>query len=381
MNKLHNSYEKVKNWLISSDLFVSNTSSNDCRGVHSFYDEKTKKYSFLYPEITGYFISTLQFLYSQNNDSKFSQYAKYSSDWLIQIYKKFGVIIQGINSSSNNNLTFSFDSAICAKGLLDYYKMSKETLYLDYAKKILSDLLDEAIDVNGSVQPFKEISANQYQESNQIWYKQEGCLHIKTAIPFFELYRISGNDEYLKTALSICDRISIYQNSDGSIRLHNNSQIINLHTLCYALEGLLYGFHETKNPAYKKICENAVDWCISQMNEDGSIPLWFNSQYNSKSGYPIAQLIRIMILLDKIDSNSNYKSSTHHLYKFLLSLQASDSDPNINGGFYEEFYKSIFGWKKRLRLNSWTSMFALQAIYWYENFETITFDEQINYLY
>ena len=41
MNKLHNSYEKVKNWLISSDLFVSNTSSNDCGGVHSFYDEKT----------------------------------------------------------------------------------------------------------------------------------------------------------------------------------------------------------------------------------------------------------------------------------------------------------------------------------------------------
>jgi len=381
MIKLNTSFEKVKHWLISSDLLVSDIKDKNCGGVHSFYDEKTREYSFLYPEITGYFISTLRFLNSQDPNKKFSQLAEYSSDWLIDIYKKYGAIIQGINSNSNENLSYSFDSSICAKGLLDYFEMSKKTLYLDYAKKILTDLINEAIDQDGSVKPFKQISSNQYQESNQVWYKQEGCLHIKTSIPYFQLYKITNEEKYLHIASKICDQISTYQNSDGSIKLHQESQVINLHTLCYALEGLLYGFHITKNPIYKKSCESAVNWCLNQINEDGSISLWFNSKYHNKAAYPIAQLIRIISLLHKVNPDLDYNSFIPNLFKFLISLQASNSDPKIDGGFYEEFYKSIFGWKKRLRINSWTSMFALQAIYWYENLDTITFDDQINFLY
>ena len=58
--KLTNSYEKIRNWLLSSGLFVSDVGDKNCGGVHSFYDEKSKQYSFLYPEITGYVISTLR---------------------------------------------------------------------------------------------------------------------------------------------------------------------------------------------------------------------------------------------------------------------------------------------------------------------------------
>ena len=53
---------------------------------------------------------------------------------------------------------------------------------------------------------------------------------------------------------------------------------------------------------------------------------------------------------------------------------------NSNGGFYEENYKTLFGWKRRNRINSWTSMFALQAIFWHEN-EHISFDDSIKYLF
>lgn len=378
---LTNSYEKIKNWLLSSGLFVSDVSDKNCGAVHSFYDEKSKRYSFLYPEITGYFISTLRFLDSQIHDEKFSNYAKYSSDWLIKLYDEYGAIIQGINFDLKNNFSYSFDSAICAKGLLDYYEMSQEKIYLDYATKILSDLSHEAISFDGLVKPFKDITTNKYLESDQVWYKKEGCLHIKIAIPYFQLYSISNDEGQLKIASKICDNISNYQNLDGSIKLHKNSQIINLHTLCYALEGLLYGFHVTNNKEYHKSCERAVNWCLNQIDEDGSISLWFNSKYNGKAAYPIAQLIRIMILLDKVNNNSNYKIQTQHLYEFLITLQASNSDPKINGGFYEEFYKSYFGWKKRMRINSWTSMFALQGIYWLENYDNISFENTIKYLY
>ena len=259
--------------------------------------------------------------------------------------------------------------------------MSQDVKYLDYAKKILSDLTKEAISSDGSVKPFKDITINKYQESNQVWYKQEGCLHIKIAMAYFQLYEISEDKKQLEIASKICEKISNYQNSDGSIRLHKNSKVINLHTLSYALEGLLYGFHVTKNYDFQLKCKKALDWCIEQINEDGSISLWFNSKYNSKAAYPIAQLIRLMILFEKLEQKSNYKNQILRLHDFLITLQALDSNPRINGGFYEEYYKTMFGWKKRLRINSWTSMFALQAIYWYKNYENIQFEDEIKFLY
>ena len=78
---------------------------------------------------------------------------------------------------------------------------------------------------------------------------------------------------------------------------------------------------------------------------------------------------------------AKYQSEINHLYNFLNTFQASDTSEKINGGFYEELYKSLFGWKKRLRVNSWTSMFALQSIYWYHNQQNLRFNEQVNFLY
>ena len=50
------------------------------------------------------------------------------------------------------------------------------------------------------------------------------------------------------------------------------------------------------------------------------------------------------------------------LQSFLLSLQAQNTDKFVNGGFYEEFGKSIFGWKKTLKVNSWASMFSYASV-------------------
>ena len=85
--KLTSSYEKTQNWLMTSGLFVSDVNNKNCGGVHSFYDEKENQYGFLYPEITGYFISCLRFSNNQQPKEIFLQYAKYSSDWLIKIYE------------------------------------------------------------------------------------------------------------------------------------------------------------------------------------------------------------------------------------------------------------------------------------------------------
>ena len=137
-----------------------------------------------------------------------------------------------------------------------------------------------------------------------------------------------------------------------------------------------------KNNEYLLVCNNAINWCAKQIQNDNSIELWFNSKYqHSKTSYAVAQLIRLMILTDKISNTDRNKNNILKLTSFLQTLQVSSSNSKINGGYYEEFYKSFLGWKKRLRINSWGSMFALQALFWSKNYESLNFDDAIKMLY
>ena len=379
---MHSQFDRVKNWLVNSGIAISDPNNENCGGVYSFYDEQKKEHAFLYPEITGYYLSTLCFLYNKQSDELYKNLATNSANWLIKIFDKYGAIIQGIQTDkSRQNVVYSFDTAICAKGLLDYYLVTKDDKFLDYSKKMCLWLIENALENDGTIKPFKDLKKNEFVESTDVWYKKKGCFAIKTVMPIVQLYKVTKEAKLLEVINRICNTYQFFQNADGGFSLHKNEKIINLHTLCYAVEGLLYAFHITKNEDHLSSCKRAINWCTKNIENDGSINLWFNSKYNSKASYPIAQLLRIMMLLDKLEDHHDLNHQENKLCKYLISLQASNQNSKIDGGFYEEIYKSIFGWKKRLKLNSWASMFALQALYWYDNYEKIDFDNEIEFLY
>lgn len=374
------SYESVKDWILNSGIYESDPTNENYGGVHSFFDENENKFSFLYPEITGYYISTIHFLFEQEKKQEFLKMAQSSSQWLIKIYEKYGGIIQGINNSNSKNpLSYSFDTCICVNGLLDYYLMSNNIQYLEHSKKMIQSIIENAIEKDGTILPFRELDSKQYFEKKDVWYKQKGCFHIKNSISFVKLYKITSESQYLEYAKKICDVYPQFQKKNGMFCIHQDSKIVNLHTLCYALEGLLYTYNTTRNDDYLRSCKLALEWVIKQIQQDGSIELWFNSKYREKASYPIAQLIRIMILLDKLEMNDFYKKTVDKLYSYLLSFQNISN--SHKGGFYEEYYRSLFSWKKRLRINSWASMFSLQAIFLYENYDKIKFDSEIELLF
>ena len=374
-------YIRLKNWLLDSGLVVTDDNQNS-GGVHSFYDEKKKEYGFLYPEITGYFLSTLRFLYDLEPNNDLISRAKKSADWLVKIDDTQGGIIQGISDEKiKEKLVYSFDVGICIKGMLDYFEISSEEKYLDFAKKQADWLINEAINDDGTIKPLKNLLTDKFEEDNSVWYKQSGCLHIKTSIPFFQLYSITKEPKYLEKANLICKNFSRYANKDGSVSIHENSKIIHLHTLCYALEGLIHGYAVTSDKEFLIECMKSAKWCTQKIVEDGSINLWFNSKYQqAKTSYHVAQLIRILLLIDSINNNAENSTSIEKLYRFLITLQCNSDDKKSNGGFYEELFHSMFSWKKRQRINSWGSMFAIQAIYWKNNMEKINIDS-IKFLY
>jgi len=373
-------YDKVRNWLISSGLCVLDKDNPNLGGVHSFYDAEKNEFGFLYPEITGYNISTMKFLYSQDNSPKYLEIAKLSGNWLMNLIDKYGGIIMGIDSDPRKReLVFSFDSGICAKGLLDLYEMTRDNKYKEYAKNLLHWISSKCLNQDGTLKPVLELKSQKFIE-NSVWYMKNGCFHIKVAMPFLQ-FPETDDSQFKEAGRKICNTFTNFQNEDGSFSLHKGSKIVNLHTHCYALEGLLYSFFILKNSNYLTSCKKGLEWAINKMNEDGSVPLWVNYNHNSKACYPIAQLIRLLILVDRIDENTKYKTIVTQLTEFLLSLQVSKTDPQLNGGFYEEFYKTLFSWKKRNKLNSWGSMFALQALNWEQNYDNLSFENSINQLF
>ena len=378
---MNSSFEITENWLLNSGIFVSKSSDPNFGGVHSFYDEKNKEFAFLYPEITGYYASMMRFLYEHKKNEKYVNFAKASCNWLIDLYEKYGGIIQGISPQGiTNKYVYSFDTAVCSKGLLDCYLISKDNKFLKYAQKLNNWILSDTIENNGIIKPVKNLKTNKFEIDDKVWYKKPGCLHIKLTIPLLQLYKITNDETSLNAAKKIANSIIHFQQPDGSILLHKNSKVINLHTLLYSLEGLIHTYNVTKDKTYLNCCKKAVNWCEHQIQSDGSIDLWFNSKYHSKSSYPIAQLIRLKILIAKLE-DKNLDPTIEKLQSFLLSLQAQTTEKSTNGGFYEEFKKSMFGWKKTLKVNSWASMFSLQALFWYENFSEINFEKETELLY
>ena len=373
-------YEKAKDWLVSSGLCILDKSDVNVGAVHSFYETKKKEYGFLYPEITGYYISTMKFLYKNENSQNYLEIAKKSGSWLIDLIDKYRYVIQGVNTNKGNNeIVYSFDTSICAKGLLDLYEITDEQKYSAYAKKLLDWIDSDCVESDGTVKPIMDLKSKKFIETST-WFMKKGCFGIKIVMPFLQ-YENSKNSEFRETAINICNTFTKFQNPNGSFAVHMGGKSVNLHAHCYALEGLIYAYHVFKEPKYLESCKKALDWAIGIMNSDGSIPSWINFNYVSKACYPAAQLIRILILISKIERNLKYKNVASKLTNFILTLQSNSVDSKMNGGFYEELYKSIFGWKKRSRINSWSSMFALQALNWIDNYESISFDESIEYLF
>ena len=69
-------------------------------------------------------------------NEKYVNFAKASCNWLIDLYEKYGGIIQGISPQGiTNKYVYSFDTAVCSKGLLDCYLISKDNKFLKYAQK------------------------------------------------------------------------------------------------------------------------------------------------------------------------------------------------------------------------------------------------------
>jgi len=392
------SIDAAKTWLMESGV------QNKEGAVSGYFDYEKKEYTFAYPEITGYSISTLLDLSkgaSKKEDQNiYFEKAKRAADWLIdelkdagagkaiparQYYKK-----EGFESPEYQQLYYTFDNGIVLSAFVEMYQATKDMKYMEAAKVVVRFLLD-TVNV-GSNDPYACFNpkTNEPVNYHMGWSTFAGAYLAKTSEGLIKYYEETGDERCMKAALSLCDRALKYQEENGRFVTSPFGKDTNAHPHCYAAEGLLFtasylkkkGIEHLRSYLYTQGATKATKWLIENMSPRGEI--WYAYENNEfqkiERSDVLAQVLYLgSKLIDNLVSVIDLKNQatpedykTIYLYAIAQNLMSYQTDVNFDaalfcppGGF--GFGTDFTGQDKKKDINAWCTLFAMKALQAYKD--------------
>lgn len=352
MNK-ENQIIDLINWLDKSGI------QDDNGGVYSWWDSKKNKYGFFYSEITGYFITLNLYLYKIYKTNNFLLNAEKAANWIEKnALLESGAILtrqylddeDKIFSFEGKNV-FSFDSGMVLAGFCYLYKETKNIKYLKVAKKIANYIIDNFIQ-DKSINPILNLDTNKYIIDNSKWSFQQGSFLNKVAIGLFELSQITKNDKYEKIAISICESSFTFLKDKDYFITSKKQNYVEMHPLCYSLEGIFFIGKNCKIQRYIDLTSNILDWMEVVFKKDYIINETYDPQKNKFLDIDRSDIYGQLLRLLKITNKNN--TIEENLEATILSMISISQNKNEKGGIYYN--------KSKQHINSWSTMFNLQAL-------------------
>ncbi|MDC0153079.1 AGE family epimerase/isomerase [Candidatus Pelagibacter sp.] len=353
------------NWITNSGIQNKRKKDKNYGGYYAWFDEKKRKYSYLYSEITGYLITFHCFIYSLNKSKKNLVAAEAAATWLINRaqfsfggFKCFELINKNLNILDKSSLSYSFDNGVILNGLVNLYKITKKKKYLNSATRC-ADWIIICSKKEGVINPVFDTDKNKFIYDKKSWSMIPGSYHAKISIGLYNIYSITKKKIYLNVANAIIQKSINWQKKNGMFLSTANH--LNLHPHCYSAEGIWVAANLFKKNFYYKSVISAVCWVEKNIKNNLPPRLFFNNKkiiYNYRVD-SISQLLRLMFAL-----NINKKIKLNHkLVKNLLNIifknLAQSKKKKINGGFYWGMQSNG---KKTYCVNTWTSSFVLQTL-------------------
>ncbi|MFC1808427.1 hypothetical protein ACFL0T_08720 [Candidatus Omnitrophota bacterium] len=351
---MNSSVQAVFDWIKESGI------QSKSGGFYAWHDLNEKKYSYIYPEITGYGITTLLYLYSISRDKILLKNAKRAGTWIIKkaLHPCGGVRTRLFeNDKEANELysfsgekIFSFDTGMVLYGMVNLYKITNDKNFLKASERMAQFLVGKMQTGDGSLHAIYDSKKHLYLNSYDKWSTQPGGFHAKAAMGLCDLFHITLKQEYKDAAIRLCEFALTTQGPSGRFITCKQTKTTNLHPHCYTAEGLVYTGSAFGIDVFIKSAQSATKWAFKNISSEGIDEL-YDPSIDSFNGFQrcdvIAQLLRLGIIFslqDKID----------FLSKLLKSYQYFWREKKQNGGFLYS--------KTGADINSWCSMFALQAM-------------------
>lgn len=354
--------EHAINWLLKSGI-QNEQGTKTITGVdasgsfNAWFDMDKRNYSYIYSEISGFALTLLLYLYQVNKKEIFLDRARRVANWLLKTQHPAGqfptAFYMNVDSQRKPENFHTFDTGVILNGLVNYYRTALDANFLGSARRS-ADWLISTMTGDGSVPAMISHKDNSRAEEPDTWSTQSGPYHAKLAIGLLNLYDVTRDLRYKNAAIALCDYALNKMTSEGQFITYNSFVGTNFHPHAYTCEGLYVAGKYLNEPRYLDAARLGTQWAVSLI-KDGIVPRHrFNGQFNYNERVDVmAQIYRLALLF-------NLKSDTlASLHNRLLSNQYFGDLGEQRGGFV--FGKASDG-RPLEHVNSWVTMFALQAL-------------------
>ena len=397
-------------WLLHSGIQDKESDARSRGGVHAWFDLPKHTFSFLYPEITGYYLTTLLYLHSVEPKEEYIEHAVQSGEWLLREARdpKTGAFRCRLKDGEWLPRICSFDNGMCINGLTHLFRVTKEKKYLDAASEVATWLIRAMQKPDGSFFPkYDSEQGIPWEKPEEKWSLRSGAYLAKLAIGFLNLADVTSEKQFTDAARALCTSALGEQESDGRFRTDAKRADTFVHPHCYAAEGLLVAGKVFGEEKFLNAAEKAVEWILPQQLPTGGFPAFFEGGKFLPIESPdiSAQVLRLallchaeLVMLSPVEARTMTKGgasfvsaqddtamcSNLHInlcIQRMLSYQCREHQREANGGFFSGaawFYPSArptgqtsgrasLGQVAKVlsehrHVNSWVTMFCTQML-------------------
>lgn len=312
-----------------------------------------------YPEVTGYIIPTLFELSSYFKELRYKESALTMSNWLVSIQLESGAF-PGLDIKT----PIVFDTGQILFGLVRAYEKTKSPEYLSSATRAAEWL-------------------SSIQEDDGSWEKHvykdgKRSYHARVAWALLEVYRITQKEKFLIAGKKNLDWVLTQQLDNGWFMnaAFGSRQAPFLHTIAYALEGLLEGgiwFNRLEHNKgqyldgenYINSVIKAADALIALQQENGSLFGIYDGNWTKTCRWSClvgnAQVSVVWLKLYSLTQHAKYLDAANKMNRYLKTTQNIKSrDKGINGGIKGS--QPIYGGYIPFGYISWGAKFFIDAL-------------------
>ena len=329
-----------------------NSASND-GGVACYYDLRTG-WSASYPETTGYIICTLLDYDRAVGHPAARDRARRMLDWLVSIQLPDGGFQGGLAGGDSPRSTV-FNTGQILLGLADGVREFDVPEYRD-AMVRCADFLVACQDSSGrwcrNLSPASRGEARAYQS------------HVAWGL--FEAARVDSESSYAAAAMANVRWVLDRQRENGWFDECCISDTDNplVHTLAYALRGVLEAYRFDGDAGLLAACRRTADGMLSAMREDGFLAGRLDSQWRPAVDWACltgcAQTAACWFILHKITGESAYQLAARRANGFLRRTVSMDGPAAVRGGVPGCF--PMHGGYEPFRLPNWACKFFADSM-------------------
>lgn len=372
--------QKAAHWLVKSGVQVVSDNPLNEGGYVCWYEQDTQIMPYVYSEITGYLVTMMCFLYKQTGEIQYLNSAIRAGDWLVRTAHEptggFRCLFPLAPSrfEYKNNQIYAFDCGVILNGLVELYRATHNPKYLAASVSVGDWLVQDVQKLDGAFRPVFDIEKGEFIESDKEWSLCSGSYHTKVAIGLTNLYDVTRQEKYLRSAIKGCDFALTFLQPDGRFVSFPSEGGTNSHPHAYSAEGLWVVGKYLDREDYLQASARATNWLLEWQSPEGYVPRHFHNGepvYNERVDILSQSLRLAAIHLGEKRLPEELKAKLPALVAVVSRNQAASDDARVNGAFY---FGRLSSGEIMPHANVWVTSFAMQGLHLFEQLSQDTFN-------